>query len=134
MAVFRATPRLRKKSDFSLSGQGAEGVLLLPGGGFEEFFHTEQRLAVPAEVGVAGLLHERQNGADVLGLGVYDPLLQVGVADVGVGVVYHVDGSNRMDHGSNLLRFRMSGCALPRRFPSGPEGKSAPSYPFGFQK
>ncbi len=83
-----------RQADAPLLGQGQELGLFFGRGGVEEFLHAEQGLAVPAEIGVFGALHQAQGAADVVHLQVDDVLLQVGVPDVGVGMV---DGIDRPD-------------------------------------
>ena len=85
-----------RKAQPPLRGQRKKLLLLLGGGGAEEFLHAVQRFAVPAEIRVGIVLHQAQGAADVVHLQGDDVLLQIGVANVGVGVMHDVNGADGM--------------------------------------
>ena len=64
-----------RQSDLPLSCQGCERFLFRLGSSFEKLLHAEQRLAVPAKIGVFLLFHHGQHRADIVNLGVDHPLL-----------------------------------------------------------
>ena len=100
LPVYRAIHQIVKvqiigrQANFSLRRQSEKGCLLLRHCRFPKLLHTEQGFAVPSEAGVGWLLHHGKYSFDVVCLGVYDPLLQVCIADVGMRVVNHIDGFN----------------------------------------
>ena len=90
---------------FFLRRQGGNLRPLGLGGLPEKFLHTEEGLAVPAKVRIFGLLHDLKGTADIVGLGVDDPLLQIGVADIRVGVVDGIEFLDGVGHGGGSLPF-----------------------------
>ena len=92
----------------------------LGGGGFlQELLGAEPGLAVPAEGGVARLAQNAQRAADVIDLDLHDALLQVGIADVGVGMMDDVQGLDLAGHSRYLPIFptKISGRAQGRGGP-----------------
>ena len=90
------------------------------GGGFlQELLGAEPGLTVPAEGGVARLAQNAQRAADVIDLDLHDALLQVGIADVGVGMVDDVQGLDLAGHSRYLPIFptKISGRAQGRGGP-----------------
>ena len=69
-----------------------ELLLFLLGGGFQKFLHAVIGFAVPAEIPVLGIPHQADRRTDVVNLAVNDVLLQIRVADVGVGMVDNIKG------------------------------------------
>ena len=87
-----------RKADAAFLHAGKERLGLLRRGLLQKLLDTEPGLAVPAEAVVFRVLHQLQRAADVVDLALHHPLLQVGVADVGVGMVHNIKGFDGMAH------------------------------------
>ena len=84
------------KAQTAVGSQLKELLAFLFGGGFEELLHTIQSLAVPAEIPVGFVLHHAQGSADVIHLQLDHVLLQVGVTDIGVGMMHGIHRADGM--------------------------------------
>ena len=89
------------KADTPFPHETEEGFFFFRGGDFQEFLHAEPGLAVPAEILIFRLLHNLEHRADVVGLVVDDVLLQIRVANIGVGVMNDVQGFDLVFHGTS---------------------------------
>ena len=88
-----------RNPDSAVPGQFQKSPLLVLGCFPEKRLDAEQGLAVPAEKGIFLLLHHRNNRTDIIRLRLNHPFLQVGISNVRMGVVYHIDCPDPVFHG-----------------------------------
>ena len=87
-----------RNAHFAIAHELEKPVFFFGACRFQKLLDAEPGLAVPAEPIVLRPGHDVQHSADVVYLALDDPLLQVGVADIGVRMVDDVYGFNLVRH------------------------------------